>query len=67
VTAAGTILALYWCSRMVAHAPAAPDEPGRPNWERFLGIFGLALNAISLLLIIWEGSYVLALNACTVA
>ena len=52
-------------------AGGGPDEvrgnPADANWERFLALFGIALNAISLLLILWEGSYVIALNACTVA
>jgi len=66
VTAVGTVLAMYWCVRMVVAAPDEPDGSGEANWERFLGLFGLATGAISLLLIIWEGSYVLAFNACMV-
>lgn len=76
VTAAGTVLALVWCAQMVAGSRALEPAPaGGPahdaqegsdllTRERFLGLFGLAVGAISLLLILWEGSYVVALSSC---
>ena len=70
VTAAGTALA--WCGAPVV-ADRSPSRRGRSattaprsrrDRERFLGLFGLAVGAISLLLIVWEGSYVLVIDAC---
>jgi hypothetical protein len=65
VTALGTILAIVWSAQMVAQNRGISDEdPGAPNRELFLGLFGLGVGSISLLLILWEGSYVLALSSC---
>ena len=56
---------MIWSWAMVRDAgpvdEASPEAKGR---ERFLGVFGLATGAISLLLILWEGSYVLLIDAC---
>jgi hypothetical protein len=56
---------MWWSWVMVrAAGPAGEADPDPRGRERFLGIFGLATGAISLLLIVWEGSYVLLLDAC---
>jgi hypothetical protein len=53
-----TLLATWMCWRMVrdADAYAGPDWPAERI--RFLGHVGLLVNAINLLLIVTEGSYV---------
>jgi hypothetical protein len=62
-TAGVTLLGLWWCLALVrgGASDAAGDRPGR---LRFLGLFGLILSGFSLLLILWEGSYVLFLDPC---
>jgi hypothetical protein len=65
VTALGTIVAIVWSAQMAREHKGVDDEgSGLPNRERFLGLFGVAIGAISLLLILWEGFYVLALSSC---
>jgi hypothetical protein len=65
VTAAGTGLALWWSWMLVRSAGEAAEVDGSPaGRRRFLGLFGLLVSAISLLLILWEGAYVLALDPC---
>ena len=64
-TLAGTALAMWWSWVMVRVAgPVGESDPGTGGRERFLGLFGLATGAISVLLIVWEGSYVLVIDAC---
>jgi|1185.fasta_scaffold479571_2 hypothetical protein len=65
LTLAGTVLAMWWSWTMVRTAgPVGEAEPGPGGRDRFLGLFGLATGAISALLIVWEGSYVLVIDAC---
>ncbi len=65
VTALGTGLAIWWSAKMLAGGTGSgePDDAG--NRQRFLGLFGLSVGIISLLLILWEGSYVVVLSSCT--
>ncbi len=78
VTALGTLLAIVWSAQMLATRADADAGTERPRGagadegndpfsrQRFLGLFGVGVGAISLLLILWEGSYVLALSSCAV-
>jgi hypothetical protein len=53
-----TLLAL-WLSWLVARAGSDDEESGTEAGRiRFLGLFGLLVNAINLLLIVVEGSYI---------
>lgn len=64
VTAAVTLLGMWWCLELV-RASRDPEAAGTRGGRRaFLGLFGLMMGAFSVLLILWEGSYVLFLDAC---
>jgi hypothetical protein len=65
ITALGTLLAMWWSLAMVRRAgPIGEAEPTPQGRERFLGLFGLATGAVNLVLILWEGSYVLVIDGC---
>jgi hypothetical protein len=65
VLGAATIAGGWMCVMMIRgrddHSEADPDLDGR---LRFMGLFGLLTQAISLTLIIWEGTYVPFVDAC---
>lgn len=62
-TAGVTLLGLWWCMALVrgGGSDASGSRRGR---LRFVGLFGLIMGGFSLLLILWEGSYVLFLDPC---
>ncbi len=63
-TAGVTLLGMWWCLALVRKS-GDPDAAGtRGGRHGFLGLFGLMMGAFSVLLILWEGSYVLFLDAC---
>jgi hypothetical protein len=63
-TAGVTLLGMWWCLALV-RASRDPDGAGTRGGRRaFLGLFGLMMGAFSVLLILWEGSYVLFLDPC---
>ncbi len=63
-TGGATALATWWCWELARTGD--PDElaGSRAGRQRFVGLFGFLTGATSLLLILWEGSYVLFLDAC---
>jgi hypothetical protein len=65
VLAAATIAAGWMCVMLIRgrgdHSEADPDVDGR---LRFMALFGLLTQATSLMLIVWEGTYVPFLDAC---
>jgi hypothetical protein len=62
--AAVTAVAIVMCLAAVREAHD-PDDAGTLSGNiRFVGIFGVMTGAISLLLILLEGSYVFFLDAC---
>jgi hypothetical protein len=64
VTAGVTLLGMWWCLELV-RASRDPEAAGTRGGRRaFLGLFGLMMGAFSVLLILWEGSYVLFLDPC---
>jgi hypothetical protein len=65
VTAALTLLAIAW-SYQLFRATGGAAEDGGSAWDRtrFLALFGLITGAVNLLLILFEGSYALAINSC---
>ena len=64
VTAVPAAAALALCIRVARTAPA-PEEAGTvAGRTRFLALFGVLTAAISLALIVFEGSYVLFIDAC---
>jgi hypothetical protein len=75
VCAAGTVVAIVWSVAAIRSARTAsgggplrdPDGASGIDRELFLGLFGLAVGSVSLLLILWEGAYVVAFSSCTVA
>ena len=75
VCALGTIVAVVWSVAAIRSARAVagdgrlhdPDGTSGVDRELFLGLFGLAVGVMSLLLILWEGAYVVAFSSCTVA
>jgi hypothetical protein len=73
VTAAGTGLALWWSAGILLQGASARSEHAEPrddrarvevDRDRFLGAFGLFVGGLSLLIILWEASYVLLLDPC---
>ncbi|HSH23625.1 MAG TPA: hypothetical protein VK975_06155 [Acidimicrobiales bacterium] len=59
-----TLLGMWWCLALV-RGSRDPDAAGtRGGRLLFLGLFGLMMGAFSVLLILWEGSYVLFLDPC---
>jgi hypothetical protein len=70
VTAALTLLGVWWCLRLARASPAGDgdgdgdERPAASARQRFLGFFGVIVGGFSALLILWEGSYVLFLNPC---
>jgi hypothetical protein len=64
-TAAITVLAMVLSYRLL-RASAGDDEQGGSAWDRtrFLAVFGLITGAVNLLLILFEGSYAIAINSC---
>lgn len=65
ILALGTGLALWWSIALVrATAGTVDDDPGLLGRLRFMGAFGALTEAISLILIVWEGIYVHLLSAC---
>jgi hypothetical protein len=68
MTAAPTLLAVLYCLRVAREAPSAdPYAEAAATFEartRFLALFGALTAAISLALILLEGSYVLFIDAC---
>jgi hypothetical protein len=66
VTAAATIVAMYWSWALVRVAQDASQEQSDLDGRSlFLGMFGLLTGGISLVLIIWEGLYVPFLSGCS--
>jgi chromate transport protein ChrA len=65
VTAAVTVLALAWSYQLLRASDGAHEEGGS-SWDRtrFLALFGLITGAVNLLLILFEGSYAIAINSC---
>jgi hypothetical protein len=64
VTAGVTLLGMWWCLELL-RASRDPEGAGTRGGRRaFLGLFGLMMGAFSVLLILWEGSYVLFLDPC---
>ncbi len=70
VFTAGNIVAVVitlvagWLSWLIYQAGADDEELGTPGGRmRFLGALGIAVNAINLLLIMVEGSYVYFISA----
>ncbi len=63
VTAGFTVVALWWCWALV-RGSEDHDAGSRGGRLRFLGLFGLIMSGFSLVLILWEGSYVLFLDPC---
>ena len=64
ITALGTGLAIWWSAKMLAGGTGSGEPDDAANRQRFLGLFGLAVGIVSLLLILWEGSYVVVLSSC---
>ena len=63
--AAATALAGWMCLRMVSgRSDADAADGGLDGRLRFLGLFGLLTQVISILLIVWEGTYVPFIDAC---
>ncbi|MDP9019644.1 MAG: hypothetical protein M3N25_02385 [Actinomycetota bacterium] len=63
-TAGVTLLGMWWCLDLV-RGSRDPDAAGTRGGRRmFLGLFGLMMGGFSVLLILWEGSYVLFLDPC---
>jgi hypothetical protein len=64
-TALATLVAIGWSAALYREGRGSPQDAvtvaGR---DRFLGAFGLLTGAVSLLLILWEGAYVLFLSGC---
>jgi hypothetical protein len=67
-TALPTLLAILYCLRVAREAPSAEPYAEAaatvPARTRFLALFGALTAAISLALILLEGSYVLFIDAC---
>jgi hypothetical protein len=62
--AAGTLAALAACTALARRAPDREDAATAAGRTRFLGLFGVLVNAVSLALILLEGSYALFINPC---
>lgn len=63
-TAGVTVVGLWWCWALVRGAQDHDAAGTRAGRLRFLGLFGLIMGGFSLVLILWEGSYVLFLDPC---
>ena len=64
VTAGLTLLGMWWCLALVRRSREPDDAGSRGGRHGFLGLFGLMMGAFSVLLILWEGSYVFFLDPC---
>ena len=64
VTGAATVYAMFICRRMVKGAGADETDGDLAGSTHFLGLFGLITGALSLALIVLEGSYVLFIDPC---
>ena len=61
-----TVLAIWWSwSRWRTAGTADHEADSRPGLDRFWGTVGLLNGAINLLLIVWEGAYVVFFPACS--
>jgi hypothetical protein len=63
-TALPVVAAALYCLRLARRVPHAEDAGTLAGSVRFLALFGLLTAAISLALILLEGSYVLFIDAC---
>jgi hypothetical protein len=64
VTAGVTLVGMWWCWALVRQAEDHDATGSRGGRLRFLGLFGLIMGGFSVVLILWEGSYVLFLDPC---
>lgn len=64
VTAGVTLLGMWWCLELVRKSRDSDAAGTRGGRRAFVGLFGLMMGAFSVLLILWEGSYVLFLDPC---
>ena len=64
VTAGATVLAMWLCLRLMRLAGAGEEAGDLAGSTYFLGLFGLITGALSLALILLEGSYVLFIDPC---
>jgi len=62
VTALVTVGAMVVCWRMMRHRDTSELAGG--GHIRFLGVLGLLANAINLMLILFEGSFVVVIHSC---
>ena len=61
----GTLVGMVWSWQLWRqHADAVEDAPDATSRWMFLGLFGFLTQAISLLVIVWEGLYVPFLRSC---
>ena len=63
-TAGVTLLGMWWCLALVRASRDVDNAGTRGGRRKFLGLFGLMMGGFSVLLIVWEGSYVLFLDPC---
>ncbi|HEX2063087.1 MAG TPA: hypothetical protein VHE80_01560 [Acidimicrobiales bacterium] len=64
VTGAATAYGMWLCMKMIRGAGAPETAGDLAGSTSFLGMFGLITGALSLALILLEGSYVLFIDPC---
>jgi hypothetical protein len=64
LTALPVLAAVAWCLRAAGTAPAPEEDGTVAGRTRFLALFGALTAAISLALILFEGSYALFIPPC---
>ncbi len=64
VTAAATAYGMFLCVRMIKGAGADEAAGNLAGSTNFLGVFGLITGALSLALILLEGSYIFFIDPC---
>jgi hypothetical protein len=64
VTAVPTILSMRVCWNLIRHSEDDESEGTLAGNHTFLGVFGIITGGFSLLLILFEGSYIFFLSPC---